>query len=791
MAQKREVSLEQAFDLAMTHMRQGNHRVAELVLGDILKACPDHAESLYMLGLVHYNMGDLDKALKTFKKAVKSENAEAEWWCNYAIILNEAGKHRESEKAYDKALEMDENFAPACWNKSYMLWLRGRYEEAEEIGRKAAALAPDTPEAWLNLGAAIVKQGRLGEAAECWEKALEIKPDFAFAWSNLGNVLRDMGHLEDSEEKCRKALECDPNYVQAMNNLGNALLDQGHTEEAEEQYRKAVAIKPDYAEAHSNLAISLIRQSRYEEAILHGRYAISFQPDYLDALINLGNAYAALGHTDEAEKTIQRAVRLKPDSAEAHIDLADILFMKDRYGDAEIELNRAQKLTPDSPRIHLKLSNVLERGNKIDEALKAIDKAVELNPEMPEAWLRKGSICHIANRIEDAREHFSKALAMNEDMPLALISMAELDLSLGNIDAARERIEKAQKFAPNNPSLYHTISKYKTFTEDDPDFQQMVRLEKDVERFGLDHASVLNFALFSAYENIGDYDKAFAHLAKGNACKRKLIPYDRTQQAENFKALQASYSREALDSLKGKGFQSELPVFIVGMPRSGTTLTEQIISAHPDAFGAGELLEISQTDTEFGPLNAETAHKMGKWYVGQVKKRDPSGKAKRITDKMPGNFSNTGKIAIILPDSRIIHCRRDPVDTCLSCFKQNFARGQYWSYDLAELADYYNRYLDLMDYWRDVLPDRLMEIDYEETVNNFEPQARALVGHAGLDWNDSCLKPHKQKRAVLTASKMQVIKPVYKTSVKSWQRYEKQLAPLIDGLKAGKAKDLL
>ena len=362
---------------------------------------------------------------------------------------------------------------------------------------------------------------------------------------------------------------------------------------------------------------------------------------------------------------------------------------------------------------------------------------------------------------------------------------------MGEVDKANEYVEKVRETAPNHPGIFLTLSKSKEMKEGDPDFQKMVELAENSERLGLEQASGLHFSLFSAYESIGDYDKAFEHLMKGNEFKRRYIPYDRERQIDSFHIIARNFSKDRLDELSENGYESDLPVFILGMPRSGTTLTEQIISSHPDAYGAGELMEIASTDAEFGPFKKETAAKRGEWYINRTKEKDPSGKAKRITDKMPGNFAHMGKIVTMLPDAKIIHTRRNPIDTCLSCFKQNFARGQYWSYNLAELGEYYNLYLDLMAHWEEVLGDRFISIDYEETVNDLEPQARMLIDYIGLPWDDACLEPHKQKRAVLTASKMQVTKPVYKTSVKSWQRYEKQLQPLIDSLSQGSAKDLL
>ncbi len=791
MIEEKEVSLDEALNIAVGHMQHSNYRVAEMVLQDILKAQPDHHNSHYLLGLCLYFMGDIKGAISHTEKAVAAEDAEAEWWCNYGIMLNEAKRLDEALEAYDSGIKVEPDFANSYWNKSHTLWLADRFEEAESAAREGIKRDPNIAEAWLNLGTAIVRLGRREEAVEAWEKALEINPDMAFAWNNLGNVLREMGQLELSEKKCRKALELDPNHAQSMNNLANALLDMEELEEAEEWYRKAIVQEPDYVEAHNNLCIAFIRLHRFEEAVQEARVALSYQPEYVQALMHLSIAYRSVGQVEEAQKAIQKAAILDPDSAEVRIELADVLFMQDRYGDAEIELEKAKELTPDSSRVYIRLSNVLERGNKIEEALEAIDKAVEMNPEMPEVYLRKGSICHVSNRVEEAKEHFNKALEIKPDMPSAMIALAELYMTLGDVDTSRKYIEKVRDKMPDIPALYHTLSKTKKFTKDDLDFKKMVELEKDVQRYGLDQASILNFALCSAYENIGDYKKSFEHLKKGNENKRQQIPYESERQKNSFTLIKKANSAENLKKYEGKGARSDLPVLIVGMPRSGTTLTEQIISSHPDVHGAGELMEISMLDVDFGPLNEKNVQKQGEWYLERIKALDESGKAKRITDKMPGNFSALGKVVSILPDAKIIHCRRNPIDTCLSCYKQNFARGQYWSYRLEELGEYYNMYLDLMEYWRGTLGDRFLEIDYEGTVGELETQARRLIDYIDLPWDDACLEPHKQKRAILTASKMQVIKPVYKTSVRAWERYADDLKPLIDTLKSGPAKALL
>ena len=311
----------------------------------------------------------------------------------------------------------------------------------------------------------------------------------------------------------------------------------------------------------------------------------------------------------------------------------------------------------------------------------------------------------------------------------------------------------------------------------------MKKLAESIDNYGLEGKAILNFSLFKAYEDVGEYEQAFECLKAANDAKRDSLPFKELQESNMVENKKATFTPAFMKEYEGKGYDSDIPVFILGMPRSGTTLTEQIISSHPQVYGAGELPDLGTVIREMGPMTPANAAAMGQAYVDKIKARDVTGKALRITDKMPGHCNNIGLIRCMLPQAKIILCRRDPIDNCLSCYKQNFATGHYWSYTLETLAGHYNKFAELMEYWKALLPDQFIEVQYEETVNNFEEQARRLIDYVGLEWDDACLKPHKQKRTVLTASKDQVIRPIYKSSVEAWRRYEKQLQPLVDAIK--------
>lgn len=287
--------------------------------------------------------------------------------------------------------------------------------------------------------------------------------------------------------------------------------------------------------------------------------------------------------------------------------------------------------------------------------------------------------------------------------------------------------------------------------------------------------------------------KAFEHFLAGAKLKRQRIPYSAENQDKLVENIRNTFTPERIAALSGQGDDTNVPIFVLGMPRSGTTLTETILASHPDVFGAGELPDLLQVAAE--PVNGSEAgyplnlasvdgaalKQMGAKYLAQIRQRAPD--ATRITDKMPANYQAVGLIHLMLPNARIVHIKRNPVDTCLSAFTRLFKRSQYQTYDLVELGRYYRNYLDIMAHWRNVLPaGSFYELQYEELVANQEEETRKLLAFCNLGWDDACMSPHKTSRNVKTASVTQVREPVYTSSVERWRRYEKHLGPLLDAL---------
>lgn len=787
---QREVPLDEALELAQGHHQNGNYVLAERTYRDILRVIPDHFPTTQFLGVVLYQTGSYEESKLFFEKAVATEPTDVNCLNNFGGILLQLKELDKARKYFDMALDVDSENIDVLNNKSYLEWLSGNFAEAEELSTRALGIEHNNVIALNGLAVALCRLYRFEEAQECWEQATKYDPANSMLWSNWGNALREMGRLNPAKEKCEKAVDLDGTNPEALNNLANVLRDLGQIERALKYYNQATDENPSFAEAHSNKAMAYIDNDQVDAAIIAANYAAAFRPEMAEAHTVLSAALSAKGDYERAHSSAQRAIHFSPpNQADPYVGLASVLARLDRFDDSLAALIEALQREPGSARTYLKLSEVYEELNKPDEAHNVIDRAIELSPDMPRLYARKGMIYHMQTDKENALKYLDKACEMAPDWYIPFQQKADVLISSNDEAGAEEMLKKAMSISPEVPGPHIILSSFKKYeSEQDPDFVALKSFEEKIASHGKDTEVNYYFALADAYESIGEYNKSFEYLIKASDLKLKISPATELEQgvADKLQTRRSMYNPEFIKQNKDLvGFKSDIPVFVCGMPRSGTTLTEQIIASHPDVFGAGELSYIGDIATELAEREERTPEiltELGEIYVQKIKALDLTGNAKRITDKMPGNCMNIGLIALALPNAKIIHCRRNAIDTCLSCFKQNFSKGHYWSYSFDEMAEFYQEYEKMMAYWREVLPDRFIEIDYEDTVNNPENQARKLIDYIGLEWNDACLEPHKKQRPVLTASRSQVTKPVYTTSVEKWRKYEKELQPLIKKL---------
>src|SRR5262245_15008965 len=608
-------------------------------------------------------------------------------------------------------------------------------------------------------------------------------------------ALHQAGQFAEAGRRYRQILARNPNHVDSLHLLGVIFYEAGRHAEALDLISKAIALNDRVANFHCNMGLVLFALGRREAAVTHYTRTITLEPRHALSYNNLGNALTALGRLQDAEARLRRAIELKPDYAEAHYNLGNALAEQGKLDEAVTLYRRSLALAPNVANGHNNLGTALERQGKLDEATAQFRRTLELEPGHASALYNLGNILKTKADYEGAIALYRKSLASRPGFADAWNNMGAALAEQGDLDAARDAYQKAVEVDPTRAAYHRNLANSKRFKPDDPRLAPMEGLVRNLASVPERERIDLQFALGKAYADLKQHDRSFRHLLAGNALKRSQIAYNEAEALGYMQRIHTVFDPELLRAKSGGGDSARAPVFIVGMPRSGTTLIEQIIASHPQAVGAGELFDLDNVVQSLVSANGslrfpevvvgmsgEELRQVGARYVAAVRAHAPT--AERIADKMPWNFHFAGLIHLALPNARIIHARRDPVDTCLSCFSILFdGDSNRYTYDLGELGRFYRGYDSLMTHWRTVLPPGVMiEVQYEEVVAHLEEQVRRIIAHCGLEWDDDCLAFHKTRRPVRTSSVAQVRQPIYQSSVGRWRPYREHLRPLLDEL---------
>ena len=539
-------------------------------------------------------------------------------------------------------------------------------------------------------------------------------------------------------------------------------------------------------------AIELHRTGRIGEAARLFEGVLASEPRNLAALQHLAIIHASRGEFAEAEKLFRRALDTDPASPEAHSNLGRVLAARGLHREAIACFDRALSLRPGMVEAEFNLGALHQKLGRPAAAVGYLRRVVTRQPEFTAAVCLLAVALQEEGKGEEAIGLLTSAIVARPREAALQHALGRLQASAGNIAAARKNFEAAIALQPALGVAYYDLSQIHTFVAGEPKIAAMERLLHEPAGASLDERIGLHLALYKAFADTGRTDDAFRHLEAANKARRSVVAYDEPAALERLRAIRRVLDASLLARYAQQGSPSRLPIFVVGFPRSGTTLIEQILASHPRVHGAGERTDVGDVARKLSrpgaaypePLAAEQGPSLavlGDDLAARLARLSPE--AAHVVDKMPANYRHLGLIHLILPRAAIIHVRRDPMDTCFSCFENDFGGRLEFSYDMAELGRCYVAYRAMMAHWQRVLPPgRILEIGYEALVDDPAGEVRRLLAHCGLEWDPRCLKFHETRRAVFTQSQVQVRRPLYATSIGRWRRFERQLAPLVASL---------
>ena len=647
-------------------------------------------------------------------------------------------------------------------------------------------------------------------------------PDVRQTMDNAFSLIAS-GRIEDAEQVCRDSLDRLPGSVNLLGLLGAILLKRGRTTEAESVLLRTIALEPAFAKPHEDLGTLHLQSNKAADAIPFFETAVRLDPAQASALLGLATALARCGRQAEADAAQERFLALSPvgralaEAAQLHRDgeakraekicgeilskdsqniralrlLAKIASDDARYMAAEGLLRRIIELAPDFQPGYSDLAGFLAERSRFHEAASVLEKAIELRPAQADLHRMLADTLSIINKPQAALQSYERCLALEAGHLPALMGRGHMQRIVGQREAAISSYLECTRLQPASGEAWWNLASIRGYRFSAADKQQMMSLLASAE---IDEASriALNFALARACEADSNFEMAWKYYVQGNAAKRRTISYDPVETAAQNDARIRVFSRDLLQRLAdGAATPGPTPVFIVGMPRSGSTLVEQILASHSQVEGCGELPYVIMLSAmpggrdPHGPkypeildqMKPDELLKLGSHYL-QYSAAHRSDAARIFTDKMPANFMHVGLIHLMLPQAIIIDARRNPMDACIANFRQLFAQGKNQSYDLMELGEYYLEYTRLMDHWEAVLPGRVLKVQYEDVVRDLEAEVRRILQHCGLPFEAACLDFHRSQRSVNTASSEQVRLPIYGDAVGYWKNYESHLSEL-------------
>jgi tetratricopeptide (TPR) repeat protein len=688
------------------------------------------------------------------------------------------------------------------------LYFEGRTAEAERLFREVLREQPDDVAALEGLGVLLLQQGRPGEAAALFARVLAVEPDSPPRLrANLGEALRSLGRLDEALEHLRRATELDPGLAQAWNSLGLLAHARGHYDYAEVAYRESLRLRPKFVPSHINLANALLARGRMGEAVEELRRALEIEPNQAIALMNLGRVLAELrepDRLDEAEALSRRAVELMPTVPYARANLGRVLRIRGRLDEARaydeqarlLAADRAASAGPSAPAPRPQVAADIVRAGDTASRPHAPDGRADATPaDSATARHARGLVAFRSGRLDEAEARFREALDADPTLAHSWLGLARIQEQRGDLELSCQSARQALAIRPDLAEAHAMLGLTLRGRLPDDELRAM-RGRLDDPGVSPEDRALLHFGLAAALDGRGLFAEAAAHLEAGNSLQSSMravrgLARDADEGSLVFERIVAAYTPDLLARCRGWGDPDPRPVFVVGLPRTGTTLTEQILASHAEIHGAGELQFVSAAfkslpervgDPTADPfdildrLTPEATREAGRGYIERLDALSPPG-ATRVVDKQPDNVNHLGLIALLWPGSRVIMCHRDLRDVAVSCWQVGYTTNP-WINEWENIARRFADHQRVLEHWRRTRPLEWLDVSYEDLVLDPDGQARRMIGYLGLEWDPACLRFHENRRVVRTPSLAQVRQPLYTHSVGRWRNYEPFIQPL-------------
>jgi tetratricopeptide (TPR) repeat protein len=710
--------------------------------------------------------------------------------------MHQAGQLGPAAQLYQKVLSQEGENLDALHLLGVLSHQRGDHGRAVELMGRAVALRPNVPAFHSNLAEAYRALGQFERAAGCCYTALRLSANYPEARCNLGLAMQGMGRHAEAVEHLRLALHLKPDFATAHNNIGISLRELGQSDEALKHFSRAVELTPNYPPARTNLGQILIDRGRAQDALPHCQEAVRLQPDVAILHHNLGTALRAVGRLTEARSAYLEAVRLDQKLAKSLAHLGLVLQQEGKLDDALTWLKQALDLEPNNMVFWEHLAELQAEREDFAEAVLCWEHLLSLDPERAPAHNGLGWALQEQGRAAEAREHFQTALRLQPNLAAAQLCLGGLYEEQGQTVEAEQAFRQALCLQPAFALPHAQLATLLRGSLPDADREALEKRLADPLLEDGPRARLL-FALAHVMDARGDYARAADCLRQANALalglKRKYVPADHDRFVDN---MVASFGADFFQRTAGWGIASRRPIFVFGLPRSGTTLIEQILSSHSHVHGAGELRLGRQTFESMpktlgrsepplvclAQLDAAGIRQLAEGHLERLEEL-AGNQSRQVVDKMPDNYLYLGLLAVLFPQAAFIHCRRDFRDIAVSCWMTDF-RSIRWANDPEHIASRFRQYRRLMEHWKTHLPVRIHEVVYEQLIDNFETEARGLLGVCGLEWEPACARFHETARPVRTASLTQVRQPLYRKAVARWKQYETSLSDLFSRLPA-------